>query len=147
MERSTFRRASAPLFAGALLIAACGDDDTQADADGATETTVAGEQDADSTVVDSTVVDSTVDDGTVVEVSVAGGGVDGGGRTAISLGETVTVRVTSDVADHIHLHGYDVMADVAAGETADLSFEATIPGVFDVELEESGLQLVELEIS
>ncbi|MDE0804281.1 MAG: hypothetical protein OSA99_13285, partial [Acidimicrobiales bacterium] len=70
----------------------------------------------------------------VIEVSVADGAVDGGGRTNVSLGDTVTIRVTSDVDDHIHLHGYDVLADIAAGETAELTFDATIPGVFEVEL-------------
>ncbi|WP_436792718.1 hypothetical protein [Actinospongicola halichondriae] len=87
------------------------------------------------------------DDASVIEVTVDGGEVAGGGRTKVALGDPVTIRVTSDVADHIHLHGYDVMVDVAAGETVDLTFDATIPGVFEVELEESGLQLLELEIS
>ena len=87
------------------------------------------------------------DDGTVIEVKVEGGTVEGGGRTPVSLGDTVTIRVTSDVDDHIHLHGYDVMVDVIAGETADLTFEATIPGVFEVELEDSRVLLLELEIS
>lgn len=86
-------------------------------------------------------------DASVVEVEVADGAVTGGGRTKVALGTSVTIRVTSDVADHIHLHGYDVLVDVAAGDTVDLSFDATIPGVFEVELEESGLQLLELEIS
>ncbi len=87
------------------------------------------------------------DDGTVIEVGVEGGTVEGGGRTPVSLGDTVTIRVTSDVDDHIHLHGYDVMVDVTAGGTADLTFEATIPGVFEVELEDSRVLLLELEIS
>lgn len=63
------------------------------------------------------------------------------------MGETVTLRVRSDVADHVHLHGYDVFQDVDAGETAELTFEADIPGVFEVELEDAGIQLVELEVS
>lgn len=85
--------------------------------------------------------------GSVIEVAVTGGSVDGGGRHEVSLGDTVTIRVTSDVADHIHLHGYDVLADVAAGESADLTFTADIPGVFEVELEEAGLALLALEVS
>lgn len=83
----------------------------------------------------------------VIEVTVTDGVVEGGGRTNVSLGDSVTIRVTSDVADHIHLHGYDVLADIAAGEPAELTFDATIPGVFEVELEDARLPLLELEIS
>ena len=90
---------------------------------------------------------ASADAGTVIEVSVADGAVDGGGRTAVALGDTVTIRISSDIDDHIHLHGYDVLVDVTAGEPAELTFEATIPGVFEVELEDSRIQLLELEIS
>lgn len=86
-------------------------------------------------------------DGTVIEIDVVAGEVNGGGRQKAALGESVTIRVTSDVDDHIHLHGYDVLTDVRAGTPAELTFDATIPGVFEVELEDSGVLLVELEIS
>src|SRR3546814_16091229 len=76
-------------------------------------------------------------------VTCAGGHVKGGGRTSVPLGDAVTIRVTSDVTDHVHLHGYDVLADVAAGGTAELVFTADIPGVFEVELEDAGLALLE----
>ena len=85
--------------------------------------------------------------GTVFDVTVAGGEVTGGGRQEVDLGDTVTIRVTSDVTDRIHLHGYDLQADVSAGETAELTFDATIPGVFEVELEDAGIPLLDLEIS
>ena len=84
----------------------------------------------------------------VVEIRVSSGTVDGGvQRKKIALGATVVVRVTSDVADEIHVHGYDKKADVEANGTADVEFTADIPGVFEVELEQSSLKLVELEIS
>ncbi len=144
MERSSFRRASATLFAAALLFAACGDDDAQTTA--TTTTTSASES---TTTTDPGTPDDTQpeDDGPVIDVMVSGGTVEGGGRTKVSLGDEVTIRVTSDVADHIHLHGYDLMADITAGDTAGMTFQATIPGVFEVEFEDSGLLLLELEIS
>jgi hypothetical protein len=84
----------------------------------------------------------------VVEIRVSGGTVTGGvHRQKIALGATVVVRVTSDVADEVHVHGYDKKADVEANGSADVEFTADIPGVFEVELEESSLKLVELEIS
>ncbi len=152
MGRLTSRRASASLFAAALLLAACGGEDAQTDASDTSVTTTAPiRDDVTTTTIAASGEEpetSTADDsGTVVEVSVSGGSVDGGGRTKVPLGDTVTIRVTSDVADHIHLHGYDVMVDIAAGGTGELVFDATIPGVFEVELEDARIQLLELEIS
>ncbi|QNG55901.1 hypothetical protein H6H00_28230 [Pseudonocardia petroleophila] len=68
-------------------------------------------------------------------------------RIAVALGEAVELTVTSDVADEVHLHGYDLSAPVTAGGSATLSFTADIPGVFEIELEESGEPLARLEVS
>ncbi len=68
-------------------------------------------------------------------------------RVDVAVGDIVEIVVTSDVTEEIHLHGYDIIADVAAGETATLRFTAEVPGIFEVELEDSGELLVELVIS
>jgi hypothetical protein len=86
--------------------------------------------------------------GEAIEVTVAGGAVVGGAqRKQVPLGQAVVLRVTSDVADEVHVHGYDKKADVASGGTAEISFTADIPGIFEVELENAKLKLVDLEIS
>lgn len=136
----------------ALVLAGCGDDDTDAGSGTSvaiedSASTGASDTDAGEATTTSETTATTEAEGTVIEVSVADGEVTGGGRYEAGVGETVTLRVTSDVADHVHLHGYDVFQDVAAGATAELTFEADIPGVFEVELEDSGIQLVELEVS
>lgn len=83
-----------------------------------------------------------------INIAVRGGQVTGEtGRVQVPLGTPVTVAVTSDVADEIHVHGYDVSADVPAGGTGSVDFTATIPGVFEVELEGAHLQLFELQVS
>ncbi|MGY2065338.1 hypothetical protein [Blastococcus sp. SYSU DS0619] len=83
-----------------------------------------------------------------LEVQVTDGRVTGDtGRVPVPLGEPVTVVVTSDVADEAHLHGYDVSADLAPGEPAELTFEATIPGVFELELHGAGTVLLSLQVS
>ena len=70
------------------------------------------------------------------------------GRVTVPLGTPVTVSVTSDVADEIHVHGYDRKGEIpTAGGTGSVSFTANTPGVFEGELEESKLQLVQLEVS
>lgn len=154
MERTTFRCVGAAVFAAALLVAGCGDDTEEPS--GTTDTTATTDEGvgrSDGEPIETSTTDvgdeepEPVEDGTIIDVVVTGGTVEGGGRTSVPLGDSVTIRVTSDVADHIHLHGYDVMVDVAAGEPAELTFDATIPGIFEVELEDSRIQLLELEIS
>jgi hypothetical protein len=62
-------------------------------------------------------------------------------RVTVGKGRRVVLIVTSDVADDVHLHGYDVMRDVAPGRPARLSFKATIVGAVEVELEDRHLPL------
>jgi hypothetical protein len=62
-------------------------------------------------------------------------------RVTVGKGRRVILIVTSDVADHVHLHGYDVMRDVAPGRPATLAFRATIVGTVEVELEDAGVPL------
>jgi heme/copper-type cytochrome/quinol oxidase subunit 2 len=84
--------------------------------------------------------------GRTIEVGYAGGTITGGGRKQVTLGSSVTIRVTSDVADEVHVHGYDLMTDVTPGTPATVTFDATIPGVFEVELEKLGQQLLTLQV-
>ena len=68
-------------------------------------------------------------------------------RQTVSKGDRVVLVVKSDVADEIHLHGYDKSTDVTAGGTARLPFTATIPGRFEVELESRGVQIADLTVN
>ncbi len=52
-------------------------------------------------------------------------------------GDRVTLRVTSEKPTEAHLHGYDLERGVSPGETATLSFEADLPGRFEIEDHES----------
>ena len=84
----------------------------------------------------------------VIDVMVAGGTVTGvGSRVPAKLGERLEVRVTSDVAEQVHVHGYDLTADVAAGGVASIEVDATIPGGFEVELEKSHKTLFQLRVA
>jgi len=74
------------------------------------------------------------------------GQVDGPGRLEVKLGTFVSLSVESDVSDEIHVHGYDLLADVTGGGTAQIQFNADIPGIFEVELEDAGLELLELVV-
>jgi hypothetical protein len=62
-------------------------------------------------------------------------------RVTVSKGRRVVLVVTSDVADHVHLHGYNIMRDVAPGQPARISFRATIVGTVEAELEDRRVRL------
>lgn len=126
------------LIAGALAIAAaCGGDgaDTGAPSPDATATTTP------------TATPEPTPEIRTIDVEVRDGEVVGGPqRFQVSVGEDVQIVVTSDVADEVHVHGYDFTEDVEAGGERSILFTVDIPGVFEVELEERGLRLLTLEV-
>ncbi len=65
-------------------------------------------------------------------------------RVTVSQGRRVVLNVMSDVADHVHLHGYDLMRDVGPGQPARLAFRATIVGTVEAELEDRGVQIASI---
>jgi hypothetical protein len=161
----TRRRVVVSLLAVGLLLGACGgdkDDDDAASttttsassststggATGATTTTAAGGSSGAST---STSAPSAGDGSSsaegVIVLDIVGGNVEGGvRREAVKQGSAVTIRTTSDVADELHVHTYDQKVDLVPGQSADLTFLARIPGVFEVELEKRGKKVLELEV-
>lgn len=83
-----------------------------------------------------------------ISLTVAGGKVTGDtGRVTVPLGTRVRITVTTDVADEIHVHLYDLTQQVGAGSSASVEFVADKPGVVQVELHESKLPLTRLAIS
>ena len=80
-----------------------------------------------------------------VRIVVRGGEPVGGVRiVTVAKDRRVVLIVTSDVADEIHLHGYNLKRDVEAGGTARLPFKATIVGTVEAELEQRGLPLARI---
>ncbi|AQT76423.1 hypothetical protein [Streptomyces sp. fd1-xmd] len=65
-------------------------------------------------------------------------------RTELRRGERVALRVTSDRADTLHVHGYDKELALPAGQEATLILTADRTGLFEVETHESGLVLTQL---
>jgi hypothetical protein len=74
------------------------------------------------------------------------GGLPVGGprRVTVARGRRVILNVTSDVSDHVHLHGYDLMQDVGPGMPARIAFRATRPGTVEAELEDRGVQIARI---
>lgn len=123
-----------------LLVAGCGGDVETTTSSGVATTAPAS--------TTSTLAGSTTEDAgpTLIEVGYSGGTVTGGGRREAPVGEVVSIEVTSDVADEVHLHGYDKKVDVTPGAPATLTFTADIPGIFEVELESRGVKLIDLVV-
>jgi hypothetical protein len=65
----------------------------------------------------------------------------------VKQGGTVRFSVSSDSAQEIHVHGYNVHKDVAAGGRVAFSFPAKIDGIFVVELEQPGVQIASLKVT
>ena len=127
MTRRPRHLVSAAVAAALMILAGCGDD-----AASSSTTTTSGSINTTGAVT--------------IEVGYAGGSITGGGRRSAALGQTVVIKVTSDVADEVHLHGYDKKANAAPGTVATITFIADKPGIFEVELEKKGLKLFELEV-
>ena len=65
-------------------------------------------------------------------------------RISVSKGQNVRIEVTSDATDEIHVHGYDLKADLTPGQKAVVSFRADQPGLYEVEVEDAGVVLFQL---
>ncbi|MEV6573516.1 hypothetical protein [Streptomyces sp. NPDC051577] len=66
------------------------------------------------------------------------------GRVEVGRGERVALRVTSDRADTLHVHGYDKELALPAGQEATLILTVDRSGLFEVETHESDLVLTQL---
>jgi len=78
---------------------------------------------------------------------VADGEVQTPGRITIDLGSVVQLHIHSDVSDEIHVHGYDILRPIEPGGEVEINFVANLPGVWETEMEDSGLVLIELVVS
>lgn len=146
-------------FVLALLLAACSSGGTSStlaptrastvpsSSVAVTDTTVAAPTSTSSTTTTVPATTTTVDDTVVIGVSVEGGQLVSERRAEVKLGDNVRLVVESDAADELHVHGYDLIADVVAGQITELTFVAEIPGIFEVEFETSHLQVLELVVN
>lgn len=127
------------------LVAGCGGDDGDQEA---AATTVATTSTSTGASTGSQATTTTAGfSGVLIEATVTGDKVETASRRVrIDRGQKVRIRVQADRAEEVHLHGYDLSADVAPGRPAVIDFTADAPGVFEVELEQAHLRLFELQV-
>jgi plastocyanin len=66
---------------------------------------------------------------------------------SVRVGETVRFEVEVDIADEIHVHGYDLRFETIPDEEVLVEFVADATGIFEVELEGLGLPIVDIEVT
>ena len=138
----------APLVALATL-GGCGGggDDAEVGEPLTSDSTTTSAPETGTSTEDTTTTTVAEQEGTVIEVKVVGGRTEGGvQRAAVELNDTLVLRVTSDADDEVHVHGYDLEFEVGPARPGELTFEATIPGVFEVELHDAGREILKLEV-
>lgn len=54
-------------------------------------------------------------------------------RIELPLGAEVTMRITTAVEDHAHLHGYELEEYTQPGETIEWVFTANMAGTYELE--------------
>jgi hypothetical protein len=172
MSRLAVRRAITPAAVAVLLsLGACGDSDDAASDTTAPSTTapattaaptsssvapatastteppvatstVSPTTEATSRTTAGSVPTTTAHDGPVIQLTVG----DDVSRHAVALGDNVVLVVTGDATDEVHVHGYDLLAELRPDQPATITFVADIPGVFEIELESAHQLLAELEV-
>jgi hypothetical protein len=151
-------------LAAGLALAACGGSEPEVNAAQGTSQAPAGTTEATTTAPATTRTETlTVDTetesdeaGTETEppaasqplvVRVEGGEPVGGvQKLEVKSGEQARFVVEADAPEEVHVHGYDILKEVGPGKDARFSFTADLEGIFEVELEESGVQIVSLVV-
>lgn len=136
------------LLAGLLLVlalggCAAGDEDTGDSADAATTTSPSATAGGSASSGEATETEQAVE----VSVAVTDGKVEPKPRRVeVARDSQVRLIVTSDVDDELHVHGYEVEAELEAGRPTTVELVADQTGIFEVETHESELELLQLEV-
>jgi len=153
--QSNFAKLAVVVLAGAAAIAlfiVLGNDDSDDAEPATTQTTATADEDDQAGAGD----EKKPDGGggpqeaaqKVPRIVIVGGEPQGGVQNLeFTTGEEVRFEVVSDIAEHVHVHGYDVIQDVEPGKPVLFAFPADVDGVYEVELEDSHVPIAELTIS
>ncbi len=65
----------------------------------------------------------------------------------LRIGETLTLTVTSDHADEVHAHGFEVEKEISVGVPTTLVLKGSLAGVYEVEMHKPALTLLQVAVS
>jgi plastocyanin len=135
--------AAATLLLAATLLAGCGSDEP--DAAGSAEPAPAA---AGSSTGSSASAEPAEDADVVVDITIQDGkATPQGDRVDAEVGETITLNITSDAAEEIHVHSDPEHTwEVAAGESITKTFSVDTPGQVAVEAHHLDVTIVQLVV-
>jgi hypothetical protein len=64
----------------------------------------------------------------------------------LGVGESLTLTVTSDHADELHIHGFEVEKELVAGQPMSVTVTGGQPGVYEVETHHPELRLLKIAV-
>jgi hypothetical protein len=64
----------------------------------------------------------------------------------LGVGEKLTLTVTSDHADQLHIHGFEVEKNLVAGVPLSVTLTGDQPGVYEVETHHPELRLLKIAV-
>jgi len=133
-----------------LVLAACGNAATTSTSSGASTTSTSSQSTTTQTTAGTTTAPATTTTAAVdlprikVEDGVKTEGLD---TISVRVGETVRFEVETDIADEVHVHGYDLAFETVPDEEVLVEFVADATGIFEVEIEGLGLHIVDIEVT
>ncbi len=133
-----------------LLIVACGGDDTATTTSSTTTTVPTTTTQPTTTTTMATTTSTaaaTTTSSQTIDVSIESGEVVGPTTFSFTVGDAVSIWVLSDVDAEIHVHGYDLFFEATAGVPTEIALTVDVPGIWEVELEETHVPLFVLEVT
>ena len=150
MKKTRYRTILAILLIS-LCAASCGGNNgttSTSSTSTATTTTVATTTTTTATTTTTTAATTTTTDQEIPRIKVEDGvKTEGLDTLSVRVGETVRFEVEADVADEIHVHGFDLHFDTIPGEEVLVEFVAEATGIFEIELEAAELHILDLEVT
>ena len=68
------------------------------------------------------------------------------GKLTAHQNDMITLKLTADKEEEIHLHGYDYKFEMKPGESQTKTFKADKSGSFEIEIEDTSTHLGELDV-
>jgi hypothetical protein len=135
------------IAAGAFLVLRP-DDDEETASSTTTVTTTAPATTPATTTTSTPTATTGVPVPTVTRIALKGGAPVGGvEKIDVDKGDVIRMTVTSDTADEVHVHGFDLEQEVSPGNPARFRFTADIEGRFEVESHETATPIAEITVN
>jgi plastocyanin len=142
-------RTTTPYAVGLVLtlsLAACGGDDPAVSGSSTSSTTSSSSTSPSASSSPGT-TSSAAAQGRTIRITITGKQVSPAPTTVdLAVGEKLTLVVTSDHADELHLHGFDVEDKLTAGAATTVTVTGKEPGVYEVETHEPALRLLKIAV-